>query len=131
MKILTLYQWMMLMKKMKVIFNNIKTFLHPWINKEANQEHLVSLVKDKVDLYNNIKKKMRMTHKIKKIIFVNHYLQDKLYKQLVLGVIKKIKNVKRSSIKVTWNVEQLSDSDSLDSSEEQDQVIVAPPVVNP
>lgn len=105
MKILTLYQWMMLMKKMKVIFNNIKTFLLPWINKEANQEHLVSLVKDKVDLYNNIKKKMKMTHKIKKIIFVNHFLQDKLYKQLVLEVIKKIKNVKRSSIKVTWNVE--------------------------
>lgn len=74
---------------------------------------------------------MKMTHKIKKIIFVNHFLQDKLYKQLVLEVIKKIKNVKRSSIKVTWNVEQLSDSDSLDSSEEQDQVIVAPPVVNP
>lgn len=131
MKILTLYQWMMLMKKMKVIFNNIKTFLLPWINKEANQEHLVSLVKDKVDLYNNIKKKMKMTHKIKKIIFVNHFLQDKLYKQLVLEVIKKIKNVKRSSIKVTWNVEQLSDSDSLDSSEEQDQVIVVPPIVNP
>lgn len=103
MKIPILCQWMMLMKKMKVIFNNIKTFLLPWINKEANQELLVKLVKDKVDLYNNIKKKMMMT--LKKFIFVNHYLQDKLYKQLVLGVIKKIKNVKRSSIKVTWNVE--------------------------